>query len=391
MHTFLEENLAILVVEDNQGDADLIEATLEGEFLHPPRLVYVTTLRHAMAEAAGSEFDVVLLDLGLPDGQGVDCVEAIRSVSDQAPIVVLTGNEDVALAMTCISSGAQDYLAKRELRSHHLVRAIGYAIARKRAVALQVRGLELEQQNVRMREINRLKSEFVAGMSHELRTPLNAIIGFGELLRAGMVPPDSKNYYKFIGHICVSGKHLLNLVNDILDLAKLEAGKIEFRPELINLIELVAEVVEVSQGMMLDYQTQISVVHDDSLTEVLMDPVRFKQIIYNLVSNAIKFSPKGGYIRVSTVAEDSHYFRLEVEDCGIGIAADDLPRLFTEFQQIMSAPSGRTLGTGLGLALTKRLVDAQGGRVGVRSIPGHGSMFYAVLPRYPTSISPEAG
>lgn len=388
MHTFIEENLAILVVEDNQGDADLIEATLEGEFLHPPRLVYVTTLRHAMAEAAGSEFDVVLLDLGLPDGQGVDCVEAIRSVSDQAPIVVLTGNEDAELAMTCIRSGAQDYLAKRELRSPHLVRAIGYAIARKRAVALQVRGLELEQQNVRMREINRLKNEFVAGMSHELRTPLNAIIGFGELLRAGMVQPDSKNYYKFIGHICVSGKHLLNLVNDILDLAKLEAGKIEFRPELINLTELVAEVVEVSQGMMLDRHTQISVVHDDSLKGVLMDPIRFKQIIYNFVSNAIKFSPNGGYIRVSTVAEDSHYFRLEVEDCGIGIAADDLPRLFTEFQQIMSGPSGRTLGTGLGLALTKRLVDAQGGRVGVRSIPGHGSMFYAVLPRYPTSISP---
>ena len=243
------------------------------------------------------------------------------------------------------------------------------------------RAIELELQNRRIQEANRLKSEFLANMSHELRTPLNAIIGFAELLHDGHVDPASAQYKEFLGDILTSGRHLLQLINDVLDLAKVEAGKLDFRPEPVELGKLVAEVVGVTRTTSAGKQIQVATELDPTLSHIVLDPNRFKQVAYNYVSNALKFTRDGGRVTVRTLAEGDAAFRLEVEDTGVGISQADLGRLFVEFQQLDGSSGKRHQGTGLGLALTRRLVEAQGGTVGVRSTPGKGSVFHATLPR----------
>ena len=251
---------------------------------------------------------------------------------------------------------------------------------RRRLEELRARSAELETQNLRIQESNRLKSEFLANMSHELRTPLNSIIGFAELLHEGEVPADSPEHKEFLGDILNSGRHLLQLINDVLDLAKVEAGKLEFRAETVELGVLTAEVVAVVRSMAASKQIRVDVASDPTIDRVTLDPARLKQVLYNYLSNAIKFTNEGGHVRVRVRRDGAQMFRVEVEDDGIGIAERDLGRLFVEFQQLDSGATKRHSGTGLGLALTKRIVEAQGGSVGVRSTPGRGSVFSAILP-----------
>ena len=239
----------------------------------------------------------------------------------------------------------------------------------------------LEAENRQIQEANRLKSQFLANMSHELRTPLNAVIGFADLLHSGFVKPDSPKHQEFLGHIGTSGRHLLQLINDVLDLSKVESGKFDFFAEPVDLAVLLKEVQDVLHTTISRKDIGISTDIDPGLTDLALDPARLKQVLYNYLSNAIKFTSPGGHVTVRAVAQGPEHFRVEVEDTGIGIAAADLPRLFTEFQQLDAGYSKQHQGTGLGLALTRRLVQAQGGRVGVRSELGVGSVFYVVMNR----------
>jgi signal transduction histidine kinase len=243
------------------------------------------------------------------------------------------------------------------------------------------RTTELELQNLRILQANRLKSEFLANMSHELRTPLNAIIGFAEVLHEGMVDPASPEHKEFLGDILSSGRHLLQLINDILDLAKVEAGKLDFRPEPVELAVLLGEVTAILRAIAANKRIHLEVELDPSVDDVVLDPSRLKQVAYNYLSNALKFTAAGGRVVARVRAEGPDRFRFEVEDSGIGIAPADLDRLFIEFQQLEAGASKRHQGTGLGLALTRRIVEAQGGTVGVRSALGEGTTFHAVLPR----------
>ncbi|CAN0226451.1 unnamed protein product, partial [Phaeothamnion confervicola] len=251
----------------------------------------------------------------------------------------------------------------------------------KSADEARLRAQRLESENRQIQEANRLKSQFLANMSHELRTPLNAIIGFADLLHANAVPPESPKHRVFLGHISTSGHHLLQLINDVLDLSKVESGKFEFTPEPVHLPALVKEVSDTLNTAVLRKRIRVNTAVDPTLTDLVLDVARLKQVLFNYLSNAIKFTPVGGHVTVRARAEGATHFRLEVEDDGIGIAAADLPRLFSEFQQLDAGYNKRHQGTGLGLALTRRLVQAQGGSVGVRSTVGHGSVFHAVLNR----------
>jgi CheY-like chemotaxis protein/anti-sigma regulatory factor (Ser/Thr protein kinase) len=216
-------------------------------------------------------------------------------------------------------------------------------------------------------------------MSHELRTPLNGIIGFAQLLHDEEAGPLLEQQKDFLSDVLRSGRHLLQLINDVLDLSKVEAGKLEFRPERVDLAKLVGEVLAVLRTASQRVQVQSTI--DPALQEVIVDAGRLKQVLYNYVSNALKFTPDGGTVSIRLTAESAESFRLEVEDTGKGIAAADLARLFVEFQQVHDGTTKAHGGTGLGLALTKRLIEAQGGTVGVRSTVGKGSTFFAVLPR----------
>jgi PAS domain S-box-containing protein len=239
---------------------------------------------------------------------------------------------------------------------------------------------QLEVENRRMQETNRLKSEFLANMSHELRTPLNAIIGFSELMYHEKVGPLSPDHKEYLGDILTSGRHLLQLINDVLDLTKIDAGKMEFRPEPMDLAKVTGEVKDILRGLAGTKKIQVETEMDLALSNAVLDSSKYKQVLYNYLSNAIKFTPEAGKIIIRLKPEGSQHFRLEVEDNGIGVAEKDIPKLFSEFQQLDAGTAKKYAGTGLGLALTKRIVEAQNGTVGMKSELGKGSVFFAVLP-----------
>jgi PAS domain S-box-containing protein len=255
---------------------------------------------------------------------------------------------------------------------------------------VQRKNAEIAEQYRRLQHANRLKSEFLANMSHELRTPLNAIIGFAELMHDEKVGAVSADQKEFLGDILTSSRHLLQLINDVLDLAKVEAGKIEFHPEPVDLPRIIGEVRDILRTLAARKRIEVEVAVDPEVTGIVADAGKLKQVLYNYLSNALKFSPEGGRVRVHALPEGPCEFRIEVEDAGIGIKAEDFGRLFVEFQQLDASTAKKYPGTGLGLALTKRILEAQGGRVGVESTPGKGSLFFAVLPRVTTAAAEAA-
>jgi PAS domain S-box-containing protein len=253
--------------------------------------------------------------------------------------------------------------------------------ARKQAEELRLHSVRLQAENRQIQEANRLKSEFLANMSHELRTPLNAVIGFAEILRgdSGRLAADKRAEY--LNHIAASGRHLLRLINDVLDLSKVESGKFELAPEPLQMPQVVQDVLAVLAPEASRRGVLVQSHVDSALDEVVLDPARLKQMLYNLLSNAIKFTDRGGSVWLRVLPEGAEQMRIEVQDTGIGIAAADLPKLFRQFQQVHTGPAKAYPGTGLGLVLTRHLAELHGGSVGVRSTPGEGSVFHLVLPR----------
>jgi signal transduction histidine kinase len=248
-----------------------------------------------------------------------------------------------------------------------------------RAVLNILEDLDIEKR--RAQDANRMKSEFLANMSHELRTPLNAIIGFAKLMVHGKVGPVAPNHQEFLRDILSSANHLLQLINDVLDLAKVEAGKMEFHPERIDLAHLLGEVRDILRPVAAAKQIAIETAIDPACESLYLDAGKLKQVLYNYLSNALKFTGERGRVQVRAWPEAMRTLHLEVEDSGIGIRPDDIGLLFSEFRQLDSSAGKRYQGTGLGLALTRRIVEAQGGTVGARSTFGQGSVFHAVLPR----------
>ncbi|HEV7922851.1 MAG TPA: ATP-binding protein [Thermoanaerobaculia bacterium] len=246
---------------------------------------------------------------------------------------------------------------------------------------------ELRETNLRLIAADRSKNQFLASMSHELRTPLNAIIGFSAILLETSRELLPARLYKFLDNIKTAGSHLLELINEILDLAKIEAGKLEIQPQRFELAETVAAVDRVIKGMAAERGVTIVTRIDPEVTDVFLDESRVKQILLNLLSNAVKFSHENGSVQlnVGTVAErDSplacEAVRIEVADSGIGIAEGDRLRIFDQFYQVGGRPQRG--GTGLGLSLTRNFVELHRGTIDVESEQGRGSTFRIHLPRY---------
>ena len=238
--------------------------------------------------------------------------------------------------------------------------------------------LRLEMRNREVERINQLKNEFLASMSHELRTPLNAIIGFSSLLAEESAGPLNGEQRSYVAHVARASRHLLDLINDILDLSKIEAGRMEISPEVFPLAEALEEVLATIRPLARDKNIKV-VRGDSSGRQVWADRIRFKQILYNLLSNAIKFTPSKGEVRIDAAMKDNQ-LTVAVTDTGIGIPREEQEAIFEKFHQVGNGPKGIREGTGLGLAITKRLVEQHGGEIRVYSEPGLGSRFVFTLP-----------
>lgn len=261
------------------------------------------------------------------------------------------------------------------------VTAIIRDVTAQRAAEEEIRlaNQRLEQRNNEAERANALKSEFLASMSHELRTPLHTILGFTELLQEELEGPLNAKQKRFIQHVHQDSVHLLALINDILDLSKIEAGRMDLNLETFDVTEVIAETVN---GMRAAAEAK-DIALDSGVSAplyVIADPVRFREIVTNLLSNAIKFTPNGGRVWVEYSQPGESTVEIVVADTGIGIAAEDQEIIFDKFRQVGSTTKGIREGTGLGLAIVKRLVEMQGGRIFLESAPGRGSRFSFTIP-----------
>lgn len=239
---------------------------------------------------------------------------------------------------------------------------------------------ELKEINAQLEAASRHKSQFLANMSHELRTPLNAILGFsGILLNPSLGKVSEEEKREFLGNIVASGKHLLGLVNQVLDLSKIEANKETLDPEPFAVAELLGGVCQTVQPLAEKQRIVISTAMDRGLATLNADPTKVRQILLNLISNAIKFTPEAGSVTVRARAAGS-WALFSVSDTGIGVKPEDRERIFQEFERVEMAPDRRSEGTGLGLTLAKKLVELHGGKIWLESEVGQGSTFSFTLP-----------
>jgi PAS domain S-box-containing protein len=260
---------------------------------------------------------------------------------------------------------------------------VKHALADQVTVAVQnARAFEYQRSVAdRLREVDRLKSEFLANMSHELRTPLNSIIGFSEVLLDGIDGELTDDAVEDVRAIHGSGQHLLNIINDILDLAKIEAGQMDVDRRPLELNPFINEIIHTAQILVKDKPVELNVVEEAHVSNAYADPIRLRQIVWNLVNNAIKFTEEGS-VNVYISQNDEQQAVIRIVDTGIGMKQDDLPLLFEQFRQVDGSSTRRAGGTGLGLHITRHLVRMHGGDITVESEFGSGSTFSFTLPIY---------
>ncbi|TVR24369.1 MAG: GAF domain-containing protein, partial [Anaerolineaceae bacterium] len=261
-----------------------------------------------------------------------------------------------------------------QLASVQTVLATQIAIAVQNARSFEA----LERQAESLREVDRLKSQFLANMSHELRTPLNSIIGYSEVLLDGVDGELTEDAEEDVTAIYESGKHLLALINEILDLAKIEAGQMQLDIRAIDMVEFTQEIVKSAQILVKDKPVELAVVEETDMPPVLADSVRLRQILWNLVSNAIKFTEEGS-VNVHVDCQDQQAL-ITLRDTGIGMSEEQLDLIFERFSQVDGSSTRRAGGTGLGLTITKQLIELHGGQIEVTSEVGVGSTFRFTLP-----------
>ena len=390
----------VLVAEDNPEMRRFISETLADEC----RVVAAADGEEALRRAIELRPDLILSDVMMPRMSGDALLEEILRDPNLAhtPILFLTAKADEETRVRLLEAGATDCLAKPFSVAEVRARVRNLVIA-KRAIEHNVR------LNKELQEANRAKSEFLSTMSHELRTPLNAIIGFSDMMKNGETGAITQEQEQFLGHILEGGQHLLGLINDVLDIAKIEAGKLSFDLAPVDLNTIVRESVSMFQDRALvnNLHLDVNLLDGDATFEA--DHRRVKQIVLNLLSNAVKFTPPGGRITVSLArvsrkraesdlpgydvgvrmplpkSDHEHFVQLSVADSGVGISHDDARKLFTPFTQLR-AGRAKHEGTGLGLTVVQRLADLHGGSVALSSQPGRGSCLTVWLPLRPAFI-----
>ena len=368
--------IRVLLLEDDPADARLVGQMLRRVKTTPFEVTVVTRLAEALARLNDpSAFDVVLADLGVPDSSGIGTLGALTEAAPSLPVVVLTGNDDDAVALEALKRGAQDYLVKGMGDAFILSRVVRYAIERKLGEEA------LREARDKAEQAARAKSVFLAMMGHEIRTPLNGVLGMARLL---MESPLDSRQRSFAETLVSSGELLLGLVNDVLDFARLDAEGMTLEAEPFDLVEAVDEVRMVLASRAQEKGLELSTRMDAEFERMVVgDRLRLRQILFNLVGNAIKFTDRGSIVIAVEplgLLDGVQMLRFSVVDTGIGIAPEARPNLFTEFWQGDSGAARRFAGAGLGLAICRRLASLMGGTVDCDSVVGQGSRFLVDLP-----------
>jgi signal transduction histidine kinase len=358
----------ILIIDDDEDDYLIVRSLLEEISKQPVKLDWASS--YSMGEKLLSEnrHSVCLLDYKLGARNGIELLKISNQIGFTGPIILLTGVYQPEIDTQALEAGAVDYLVKENLTSQQLARSIRYALGR--------REMELERvERLRAEAENRSKSEFLAHLSHELRTPLSAILGFTELL---LNSEQSEENHLHASVIHRNGKHLLGLLNDILDLSKIEAGKLDLSIQPISFIAFMADVYSLMSAAATDKNLTFRLSAPEPLPQTIFsDPIRLRQVLLNLIGNAIKFTNEGSVdvsISVQQTAQ-KEFIVFDIKDTGIGIADTNLKAIFEPFVQIKNSLIQTRTGSGLGLAISRKLVEHLGGKISVSSEAGCGSNF----------------
>ena len=365
----------ILLVEDNPGDARLIRETLREAESLPFQLTHADRLAAAEERLAAEAYDVVLLDLSLPDAHGLETVRRTLAAGAEVPIIVLTGLDDEATAVAAVQAGAQDYLAKGRLDGTLLARAIRYAMERKRLERERVELLRSEREARATAEAAvRARDDVLRVVSHDLGNSLSAVLVTTTLLLRSL--PEDGEVRPRVASIRQLAEQMQRLRQDLLDVASIEAGRLSVEPDWHEPGELLEATrghfspVAAEKGVCLEARAE------EGLPPVVADRERVLQVLANLVGNALKFTPSGGRIDLSAERAPEGV-RIAVADTGPGIAPENLPHVFDRFWKTQG---GNRHGAGLGLAICKGIVEAHGGSIGVESRLAAGSTFAFTLP-----------
>ena len=349
----------ILLIEDNPGDVRLLREMFNDYGAHNAELTHVDCMSAAEKYLVEHAVDIILLDPGLPDAQGLGAIRRAHAAAPHLPLVVLTGLDDESLAEQALQEGAQDYLIKGQIEVRGLLRALRYATERKR--------------------LERLKDEFVSTVSHELRTPLTSISGSLGLLMGNAAGDLPKPMARLLAIAHTNSQRLVRLVDDILDIEKMEAGRVVFNFSRVEVRTLVAQAIEANRGFAEGYGVRVRLGEALTAADVRADPDRLLQVVTNLLSNAIKFSPPDSEVVVA-IEKGVDVVRLTVRDHGQGIPVDFRPLIFEKFAQADAGDARQKGGTGLGLSIVKQIVDRLSGEVGFADAPGGGTIFHVQLP-----------
>lgn len=371
--------LRVLLIEDNPGDVRLIKEMLVEAKHTAFELESFERLTDGLARLTEDQFDVVLLDLSLPDSTGLDTFVTFNSAAPDLPVVILSGFNDEVAAVECVNAGAQDYLIKDEVNSHLLIRSLRYAVARglleKERSQLLVRERVARAQ---AEEANRAKDEFLAIVSHELRTPLSAMLGWSRMLATGKLDPETVK--RGIEAIERNARAQTQLIGDLLDISRITTGKLHLNARPLKLDPIITGVLDAMSPAAQAKQISLQMKLAEDAGLISGDPDRLQQIVWNILSNAIKFTPAGGRVEVA-VSRVGTCVQISVSDTGQGISAEFLPHVFERFRQADSSTTRKFGGLGLGLSIVRHLVELHGGLIQVQSDgEGKGATFTAMFP-----------
>ncbi len=365
------QHVKLLIIDDDEDDFLLVKELLE-DIGQACILDWASTYEEGQRLLAEDKHDLCLMDYKLGARDGIELLKFSHEVGFSGPVILLTGMHQVEVDRQALQAGAVDYLVKSTLSAEQLARAIRYALARREVERERVERLKAEAEN-------RSKSEFLAHLSHELRTPLSAILGFTELLLNKSNDSENSAHLRIVHR---NGKHLLGLLNDILDLSKIEAGKLELEKQPVSLSAFLTDIYFLMQGAAADKNLQLRIEASQPLPiTIYTDQMRLRQILLNLMGNAIKFTREGQVLLKIDWIEENEKNKIHfcIKDSGVGICAETLKVIFEPFVQSKTAQVHPRAGTGLGLTISKQLVERMGGCIQVSSEVGVGSEFSFTL------------
>ena len=369
--------LRVLLVEDNAGDARLLREMFSKESAGSFELTHKTRMSEAEAYLARGGVDVVLLDMGLPDGQGIENLRRARAAAPDVVMMVLTGLDDEGLAAEAIKEGAQDYLIKGQIENRALPRALRHAMDRQR----------MQAESDRMRSLQlQLRDDFLSHVSHELRSPLTSIYSFTTIVADGLAGETSPQQGDCLQIVLRNVRQLQAMIEDLLEVTQVQEGKLSIELEAVSLGEAIEYAVDTRKGVAKEKEIVVSVQCSAGLPMAYANATRVRQVLTILLDNALKFTPVGGLVNVEAGIHQKNegFLLVKVSDTGCGIAPETVERVFGHLYQlsdlaIESCRAGRK-GLGLGLQIAKELVTRLGGEIWVNSELQKGSHFFFTLP-----------